>query len=612
MYNYGLIGNCQTSALVSKSASLDWWCLPRPDSPPVFGKLLDNEGGHCSVQLASLSRTHQYYQPNTNILITHLYSVDGSEVRITDFSPRFTTQDKIYRPNAIYRIIEPIEGKPSILISCRPVNGWKKERIPPIPGKDFLRYVVDEIHSKNLDAGADSGSLFLSLGSTSAGPSACASLLNVVEESYFALTEPIFLGLTWEKRAEGKFGDVVNYFLSGTVEYWKTWVKHCSIPSLFQKQTVRSALALKLHCFEDTGAILAALTTSLPEEHMEGRNWDYRFCWLRDAYYVLSAFHNLGHFEEMEKFLGFLINIAEHHDHSPERLRPVYRLDQTLPLPEQIQANWNGFLGNQPVRSNNQAAEHIQNDVYGEMVLTLAPIFFDQRFHHLRTKQHEHLLTNLVRQCIRNISEPDAGLWEIRNGWQEHSFSNLMCWTGIDRMMKIQKLGFLENMDLNLERSKIVAEKAIVAAVKEGSLRNGPKDDSFDAALLQLPILRYPDVNFNTKTVHEIIRSLKLGNSGNEEYLLYRYLRKDDFGQPKSAFLICSFWMVQALARVGQMPKALEAMQTTVGCANHLGLFSEHFVPNGRNQMGNFPQAYSHVGQINAAFAVSPPWSDVL
>ncbi|MEO5968455.1 MAG: glycoside hydrolase family 15 protein [Bdellovibrionia bacterium] len=603
MYNYGLIGNCQTSVLVSKMASLDWWCLPRPDSPPVFGKLVDDEGGHCSVQLAGASRSHQYYQPNTNVLVTHLYSSDGSEIRITDFSPRFTVQDKVYRPNSIYRVIEPVAGHPVIQISCRPVNGWEKQRVLPVREKDFLKYKIQDEF------------LYLSLSQSvnhSVSLSVNQPLINILEESSFPLTEPLYLGLAWAQRVEGNLNKVVNDFLTETTEYWKTWVKHCSIPSLYQKETVRSALTLKLHCFEDTGAILAALTTSLPEENEEGRNWDYRFCWLRDAYYVLSAFHNLGHFEEMEKFLGFLLNIAERHEHSRERLRPVYRLDQSLPLPEQSHANWKGFNGNQPVRSNNQAAEHIQNDVYGEMVLTLAPIFFDQRFHHLRTKEHQQLLANLVKQCIRNISQPDAGLWEIRNGWQEHSFSNLMCWAGIERMKSIQKLGFFETLDLNLEEAQKTAEDAIIAAVKEGTLRNGPKDDSFDAALLQLPILRYPDSDLNIKTVREIIRNLKLGDADNEKYLLYRYLRKDDFGNPKSAFLICSFWLVQALARTGQIAEAHEAMKAAMGGANHLGLLSEHFVSNKRVQMGNFPQAYSHVGQINAAFAISPPWSDVL
>lgn len=599
MYNYGLIGNCQTSVLVSKEASFDWWCLPRPDSPPVFGKLLDDEGGHCSVTLAGFARSHQYYHSNTNILITHLYSSDGSEVRITDFSPRFSVQDKVYRPNSIYRVIEPIAGQPVVQISCRPVNGWGKQRIQPICDKGFLKYQINGEY------------LFLSVSKTG-DQSVAQSLSNITEEFYFPLTGPCYLGLAWEKLVEGNLDKIVKEFLTETTEYWKTWVKHCSIPSLFQKETVRSALTLKLHCFEDTGAILAALTTSLPEENTEGRNWDYRFCWLRDTYYVLSAFHNLGHFEEMEKFLEFLLNLAEQHEHSRERLRPVYSLDQTLPLPELAHSNWSGFQRNQPVRSNNQAAEHIQNDVYGEMVLTLAPIFFDQRFHHLRTKEHEQLLANLVKQCIHNISQPDAGLWEIRNGWQEHSFSNLMCWAGIERAINIQKLGYLKFMDLNLEQSKKSAEKAISAAVREGSLRNGPTDGSFDAALLQLPILRYPDADLNIKTVHEIIRNLRLGDAGKEKYLLYRYLRKDDFGHPKSAFLICSFWLVQALARTGQIAEAHEVMEATSGCANHLGLLSEHFISNKSIQMGNFPQAYSHVGQINAAFAISPPWSDVL
>jgi GH15 family glucan-1,4-alpha-glucosidase len=386
-------------------------------------------------------------------------------------------------------------------------------------------------------------------------------------------------------------------------------VKHCSIPSLYQKETIRSALTLKLHCFEDTGAILAALTTSLPEEAGQGRNWDYRFCWLRDAAFVLNAFHHLGHFEEMEGFIKFLLNIAESQEHARDRLHPVYCLDRKLPVPEIEHVNWRGFAGSAPVRSGNQAALHVQNDVYGEMILTLAPIFFDDRFHHLRSPEHERLLEHLVKLCVKNISTADAGLWELRNGWQEHTFSNLMCWAGIDRIQSIRTKGYLRDLHLDLDLEKARAEAAIRAAVKQGSLRNGPKDDSYDSALLELPILRFPDEALCAATVDAISQELCLEPGS---AFLYRYLRKDDFGHPQSAFVICSFWQVQALARIGRIADARRVMEGAMRSANSLGLISEHFIPAHSFQAGNFPQAYSHVGQINAAFAISPPWSDIL
>ncbi len=438
------------------------------------------------------------------------------------------------------------------------------------------------------------------------------SMTYLCEETPFVLEGPLYFALTWGLGIEDDLSKVSQQFLEQTIEYWRTWVKHCSIPTLYQKETIRSALALKLHCYEDTGAILAALTTSLPEDHGGERNWDYRFCWLRDAYFVLSAFRNLGHFEEMEGFLKFLLNVAHHHEHSKERLRPVYALDQTLPLPEVEHSNWAGYRNSLPVRSCNQAAEHIQNDVYGEMALTLAPIFLDERFHHLRTKDHENLMGDLAKFCVQNISMPDAGLWEIRNGWQEHSFSNLMCWAGIDRISKIQSAGFLQGLSLDLASAKTLAEKAIRASIVDGSVRNGPKDPSFDAALLQLPILRFPDSAINRSTVQAIHQALAFARSDQTTHFLHRYRRRDDFGHPQAAFVICSYWLAQAYAALGEHQMAAATLKELECTANPLGLLAEHYLPHSRGQSGNFPQGYSHVGQINAAFSISPPWDHVL
>lgn len=591
MYNYGLIGNCQASALVSQKGSIDWLCMPRPDSPPVFGKLLDEKGGCFSIEAVGKSQGTQNYIPNTNILVTRIECADGSEFTITDFCPRFEQHGRMYRPNALFRIVERVKGSPTIQVSCRPVSGWEKEQVRPVRGNSHLRYEMRD----------DALRLVTSM-----------PLTYLCDEVPFVLNEPLYFGLTWSTGIEDDLVRVSREFLEQTTRYWRSWVQHCSIPSLYQKETIRSALTLKLHCYEDTGAILAALTTSLPEENGSSRNWDYRFCWLRDSYFVLSAFHNLGHFEEMEGFLKFLLNVAYRHEHSRERLRPVYALDLSLPLPETEHLNWDGFEKSAPVRSCNQAAEHVQNDVYGEMMLTLAPIFLDERFQHLRTKDHEELLQNLARLCVRSISEPDAGLWELRNGWQEHSFSNLMCWAGIERVMRIQDAGFLKGLDINLPAAKERAEKALLAAVREGSLRNGPQDPSYDAALLQLPLLRYPNQEISRKTTSAIANELKLGDDDKHRSFIYRYLRKDDFGTPQSSFLMCSFWLAQAQARIGQLESAKQVFSDAMEAANHLGLFAEHFLPASRQQSGNFPQAYSHVGQINAAFAISPTWDQIL
>lgn len=588
MYRYGLIGNCQTSALVSDTGSIDWLCLPRPDSEPVFGRMLDPEGGAFSISGPEGSTTSQAYKANTTILVTTVTTADGSAFRITDFCPRFDQHGRMYRPIALFRKVEPLMGQPQVRVSCKPIHGWDRSAPKEVRGNSHLRY---EIRGEELRL------------------STTMPLTYLVDETYFSIKEPLYFGLTWSLGIEEDLAEITERFLQQTQRYWETWVKHCSIPSLYQSETIRSALTLKLHCYEDTGAILAALTTSLPEAPSQSRNWDYRYCWLRDAYFALTAFHNLGHFEEMEGFLTFILNIVEHHDLSSERLRPVYRLDRTLPLPEIEQLSWRGHADSRPVRSGNQAADHVQNDVYGELILALGPIFFDERFRHLRTGENERLLEKLGALCFESLSKPDAGLWEIRHGWQEHTFSNLMSWAGLDRLARMKERGYLKGLDLDLNGAIEKAVRAVKGASREGTLRNGPKDQSFDSALLLMASLRFPDEGLSARTIEQIQKELALGlDSG----FLYRYRRPDDFGVPESAFVICSFWMVQALARVGSLETARAVMERAMRSANPIGLFSEHFLPSVGLQGGNFPQAYSHVGQINAAFAISPPWSEVL
>ncbi|MBP8257993.1 MAG: glycoside hydrolase family 15 protein, partial [Opitutaceae bacterium] len=310
MYPYGLIGNCHVSAHIHESGSVDWLCLPRPDSDPVFGRILDPEGGHFSISSPTSSaqvKTTQRYLPNTNILVTEVSTSKGDTFRITDFCPRFEQYGRVYRPAALFRIVEPLAGTPSIRVSCRPVTGWGKEYARGMRGNSHVRYDIRGEYLRLLTN---------------------MPLTYLYEERPFALTEKTYFALTWGLGIEDDLAKVSHEFLDQTTRYWRMWVKHCSIPVLHQEEVIRSALALKLHCYEDTGAILAALTTSLPEEPGGPRNWDYRYCWLRDAYFSLTAFHNPGHFEEMEGFLKFLLNIAYTHEHSRERLAPVYTLSQ--------------------------------------------------------------------------------------------------------------------------------------------------------------------------------------------------------------------------------------------------------------------------------------------
>ncbi|MGZ5545717.1 MAG: glycoside hydrolase family 15 protein [Limisphaerales bacterium] len=589
MYHYGLIGNCQISAHVSDQASIDWFCVPKPDSPPVFGKLLDPDGGSFSVVPEGEFSTSQSYIPHTNILLTHFKCRDGGEFRVIDFCPRFSQFGRMFRPVSLMRMIEPVKGECRIRVICDPVMGWKKTRPHMNRANSHLRWGMDEEFLR----------LYTNMSLTTLG-----------DGSSFLLSQKLYFALTWGSSLQEDLQRLSEDYLRETERYWNTWVKHCSIPTLFQEETIRSALALKLHCYEDTGAILAALTTSLPEEIGGSRNWDYRFCWLRDAYFVLSALNALGHFEETEQFLKFLLNVVADTDLAREGLSPVYGLDHQRPSAEFIVENWQGFAGSAPVRVNNQASEHVQNDVYGEMVLSLSPVFFDARFRHLRTKEIERLLISLLNECAARIGQVDAGPWEIRTEWREHSFSNLACYAGLARGVELQRRGILREYPSDLNAEMKAASDALARAVRDGTLRNGPKDETVDASLLLLPIFRHSDLELCHRTVNQIFQGLQI--PGAPKGFLYRYDRKDDFGIPQSAFLVCGFWLVQALAKCGRYEEARAILDNLTCSANSLGLYAEHFDPRTGVQSGNFPQAYSHVGLINSAFAVSPAWSDLL
>jgi len=405
----GLVGNCQFSALIENTGAVVWCCLPRFDSEPVFSSLLDErDGGRFLVGAADGSRGSQSYLDNSNVLETVFRTADGT-FRVLDFAPRFQQHERMFRPTQLFRIAEPPDGAPRIRVACEPRLGWSKAPPPVIQGSNHLQF--DGFASP--------------LRLTTDIPPSCLG------GQPFALTERRHLALTWGAPIEEPLPDLSERFLHGTTQYWRRWVKHCNIPPMFQQEVIRSALTLKLHCFDDTGAIIAAMTTSIPEAAGSGRTWDYRYCWLRDAYYALEAFWLLGHFEERENFTVFLLNVAG--DHPDLALAPLYRVDGGRDLDEHILEHWPGFNGDGPVRIGNAAAQ-TQHDIFGEMVLALAPVFFDDRFSAERTPAALALLERLARKAIALAGTPDAGIWEHRTHAQPRTFSSLMSWAAADRM----------------------------------------------------------------------------------------------------------------------------------------------------------------------------------
>ena len=583
----GLIGNCQYSALVHADGTVVWCCLPRFDSEPVFGSLLDPErGGRFEVGPADGGTGVQRYIENTNVLETRFEGRDGA-FRILDFAPRFSQFDRIFRPTQMFRLIEPLEGSPRLRIRCDPRIGFSGARPQALFGSNHIRFE---------------------------GLSAPLRLTTDVPTSYltaepFVLTERRHLVLSWGPPVEEALAPLSSRFLGETIRYWQRWVKQCNVPPSYQKEVIRSALALKLHCFEDTGAIVAAMTTSIPEAPGSARNWDYRYCWLRDAYYSLGAFRLLGQFEEREHFVEYLLNVTAG---APDlRLAPLYRVDGRSDLDERVVPSWSGFEGSGPVRVGNAAAAHIQNDIFGEMVLALSPVFLDERFRAERNASTLDLLTRLARRAVDVAGTPDAGIWEYRNGWRAQTFSTLMCWAGADRMASVAA-GHAPGLAAEFAgaaaalRERIMREAWCPEANALVSTHGGGAD--LDASLLQAAPLRL--LPPGAPQLRATIDAIEAGLS--RDGWLLRYRAADDFGKPETAFIICSFWLVEALAKTGQAARAREAMGRLVASLHPLGLLSEDIDTRDLRLWGNFPQAYSHVGLIHAAFAASPGWGEVL
>ena len=589
MYDLGLIGNCQSLALVSPQGSIPWLCWPRPDSPPIFGHILDADGGVFSICPAG--ETHsatQRYIPNTNIIESTITSDDGSYT-ITDLLPRFEQHGRTYRPLTLIRIVRRVTGQPQITVRCRPVQGWTKTPAPVMRGNSHVRFqgYSDELRlTTNLP------------------------LTYLLEEQSTSLMGTLYFALTWGVPVEGDLGQACEDFLHRTTDHWRNWVRSTTIPVHYQREAIRSALVLKLHCFEETGAVLAAATSSLPEEPGGVRNWDYRFCWLRDAFFTVGALYRLGHSSELEGILGFLLDVAQRG--KDNILHPVYRLDGTLPLPELEHPEWAGSSGSKPVRSGNQAAEHVQNDVYGEMLLVLAALYQDERFAHLRGPDWESLLITLAGRCRDCLAEPDAGLWELRGGWKPHAFSTLLCWAGLDRFAELAERGQVAVDAAPWRLAAAAADHQLRLSVQHGVLFNAPGEDVTDASLALLPLLRHPDRELSRRTVATIVDQLSVREDGQATGFFYRYRYRDDFGLPESAFVVCSFWVAEALAKLGQTDEAENILKRSLSAANGLGLFAEHYNPGECRQTGNFPQCYSHVGLIHAAFAISPAWPSVI
>lgn len=581
VYNSGIIGNCAYIAHIGMDTNVSWMCWPSFEDSFVFGGLLDPEkGGEFSIKpTKGIKKSTQYYIENTNVLCTKITSDDGS-YKITDFAPRYEQHERYYKPLFLIRKIEPLSGLPRVRVKCNPTYHYGKEKFKKDRGSNHIQYECGEMKIRL------STNMPLSF------------LYN--DESYL-ISKPIYLILTFGHSYEAPIARTADDFLDRTIKYWQKWVKNASIPDLFQKEVIRSALALKLHQYEDTGAIIAASTTSLPEHPGSERNWDYRFCWVRDSYYVLTALSHIGHFEEMEKFASYIANITQA---DTGRLQPLYGIMGQSHLEEKQLDYLAGYLNNKPIRIGNQASEHIQNDVYGQAMISLLPLFTDYRFNYQNKKYAKQWTNFILSKMEMTIDEKDAGIWEFRNMENRHCYSNLFQWAGASAALKIGKQHGLKDIE---DRAIAIRDKAAkhIESCYDNERKvytNAAESTNLDASTLQLIMMNYLDPNSQKAKDHleQLEKELK-GDQG----LFYRYLHKDDFGRPKSTFLVCAFWYVEALACVGRIDEAKSVFKQLLSFGNHLMLFSEDVDERDGSQWGNFPQAYSHVGLMNAAYRIA-------
>ncbi|EKJ87611.1 GH15 family glucan-1,4-alpha-glucosidase [Leptospira meyeri] len=585
-YDFGIIGNGSYIAHINTNAEIVWLCWPNFDSSPIFGSLLDQNCGHFSIiPNTKIISTSQVYLENTNILRTEIITETGS-FAVLDFAPRYYQDGTLQNKRNLYRKIIPLFGDVKIKIQLNLTYQYGKEHLKPSINSAEILYQTNDfrVHfTSNV------------------------SLNQILKENYFLLNQNIYLALFETIPVDLLLGDFIESEFKKTKYYWQNWVKHCTIPHFAQKQQIRSALCLKLHQFQETGAIIAASTTSLPEAPMAGRNWDYRFCWLRDGFYTLLALTNLGQFEELEMYSQYISNLTPTED---GRYQPLYSIFGENLLEEQI-LQLEGYLGNKPVRIGNSAYTHKQNDAYGQILLSLLPLYLDERIPEKNRFHNLGLVKNILEQIELTMEEPDAGLWEFRNFSQKHCYTYLFHWIGAkaakEIALKLDRQDLIEQSDLLMKKAETNIEKCYDEKLGCYTQAQGKKE--LDASLLQLITLGYLDPKSEKAKSHikAIENTLKTENG-----FMYRYLHRDDFGKPETTFLVCTFWYIEALACMERIEESAQLFDFVCEHANHVGLFSEDIESMSGNQWGNFPQTYSHVGLVNAARKISQKKSDSL
>ena len=578
--NYGIIGNCKSSALINEDSSIDWCCLPQFDSSAIFCKIIDNHiGGSFKIEADESYIITQQYINNTAIVRTN-FKNEKNEFEVLDFMTRYKLDDQnFYSPPEIQRLIKPIKGLPKIKVLYNPTLEYANGKTKTYEKEDFIVSVFDEASYETLFLYTD------------------IEKKKILENKEFELSKSVYLNLSYNEKIDLPSLSKSEEEFKKTQEYWLNWCKKSPSFKSYNKEITRSSITLKLLTFEKTGAVLAAATTSIPETIGEVRNWDYRFCWIRDASMVIKIIAKLGHQRIVKNFIDFIVNLIPNKN---EKLQIMYGIDGQKTLTEKILKHLSGYKNSKPVRIGNAAYIQKQNDIYG--ILVDAIHFQIEKFKDMSYK-HEQLwsiVKSVVWVVEKNWKKPDKGIWEFRNEDQHFTFSKLLCWVAIDRAIKISNL--IKN-GRKSDKWKILREEikndihlnAWNPKIKAFTQSYG--SDFLDASVLLMESYGFIDCKDPkyVDTVKAIERELLFDG------LLFRYKNNDDFGEPKSSFTVCTFWYINSLFKIGEETKAKNLFDQLLSNSNHMGLFSEDLDFKTKKMLGNFPQAYSHLALIETA-----------
>ncbi|WP_299308368.1 glycoside hydrolase family 15 protein [uncultured Croceicoccus sp.] len=586
------IGNCQASALVDRFGTFAWACLPRIDGDPIFSSLVDTQDdpaaakGFWKIALEGGRVVRQSYIRNTPILKTEFADDDGNAMEVLDFCPRFRDKGRMYRPVAFVRIVRPTAGSPRMRMALRPASEWGAKQ----PERSFGSSHITYRHPA------------MAMRMTTDAPVGL-----VQQETPFRLEKQMHFFFGPDESFSTSLSSGIGDMLARTADEWRHWVRGLAIPFEWQDAVIRAAIGLKLCQHEDTGAIVAAMTTSIPEHADSGRNWDYRYCWIRDAYYTVQALNRIGALDVLESYLGYLRNIVD--SAQGGHIQPLYDVRGNAELLEWEAEHLAGYRGMGPVRVGNDAWRQIQHDAYGQIVLSSAQAFADNRLLRISGAEDFASLERVGERALKVWNTPDAGLWELRNSKHIHTYSAAMCWAAADRLAHAaQQLGLDEREQYWMGHAATMRDEIMARSwnPETGAIAATFDGDERDASLLQLLDLRFiskDDEKFHS-TLAVLEKALRRGDN------MLRYDTQDDFGLPHTAFNVCTFWLIEALHLTGRKDEARTLFETMLARRTGAGMLSEDIEPNTLELWGNYPQTYSLVGIINCAVMLTKSWNE--